>query len=98
MLVRELGRLDKQFRITICGSYRRGLTEMDDIDIMLTHDKYVSQSFIDHNKESIDVSEYIIQNKASPKCLIDEVIHELTKIGFIYDTIALGETKYMVLL
>lgn len=97
-MIREIRSLDPHFTVTICGSYRRQEATIDDIDVMLTHEKYVSTSFIEDNKDSIDISEYTIQNKASPKFLLDEVIQRLVKIGFIVDTIAEGETKYMVCL
>jgi hypothetical protein len=69
---------------------------MDDIDVMLTHKKFVSSNFIEHYQDSIDVSDYTIQHKDSSKFLLDEVVNHLIKIGFITDTIAEGEMKFMV--
>ena len=38
----EFKKVDPLYQITICGSYRRGLPSSGDIDILLTHKKYVS--------------------------------------------------------
>ena len=96
LLVREIHSFDPRFTVTICGSYRRHETNIDDIDVMLTHETYVSSDFIDDNKDSINVKDYTIQNVSSSRFLLDSVIKQLIKIGFITDTIAEGETKYMV--
>ncbi len=39
---REVGKLDGQFEITICGSYRRGKAESGDIDTLISHPSYTS--------------------------------------------------------
>nr|XP_018917447.1 PREDICTED: DNA polymerase beta-like [Bemisia tabaci] len=38
----ELTKLDKDFQITICGSYRRGKAESGDMDVLITHPNYTS--------------------------------------------------------
>lgn len=39
---REVHKVDSEYLITICGSYRRGKSESGDIDVLLTHPSYSS--------------------------------------------------------
>uniref|UniRef100_A0AAY4E267 DNA polymerase n=1 Tax=Denticeps clupeoides TaxID=299321 RepID=A0AAY4E267_9TELE len=44
LILRELKELDPEYIGTICGSYRRGAESSGDIDILLTHPLFTSQS------------------------------------------------------
>ena len=41
VLQKEIKRIDKQLLFEICGSYRRGVKTSGDIDVLLTHPKYI---------------------------------------------------------
>uniref|UniRef100_A0A8C6WJP2 DNA polymerase n=1 Tax=Neogobius melanostomus TaxID=47308 RepID=A0A8C6WJP2_9GOBI len=44
LILGELDKIDEEYIGTICGSYRRGAASSGDIDILLTHPKYTSQT------------------------------------------------------
>ncbi|XP_061585500.1 DNA polymerase beta [Cololabis saira] len=44
LIHRELEKIDTEYIGTICGSYRRGAASSGDIDILLTHPDYTSQT------------------------------------------------------
>ncbi|KAK5638695.1 hypothetical protein RI129_012990 [Pyrocoelia pectoralis] len=44
ILQREIFKLDPEYKITICGSYRRGKLESGDIDTLITHPSFTSKS------------------------------------------------------
>ncbi|XP_075211388.1 DNA polymerase beta-like isoform X2 [Lycorma delicatula] len=44
MLKKSVLELDSDYLVTICGSYRRGKPESGDIDVLLTHPDYTSNS------------------------------------------------------
>ncbi|XP_078050542.1 DNA polymerase beta [Augochlora pura] len=72
-------KLNNDYIVTICGSYRRGKQESGDIDVLLTHPTYTFKE-----KDS--------KKKVS---LLKDVVECLEKKTFIIDTISLGETKFM---
>ena len=39
----ELKKLDENYQVTICGSYRRGLASSGDVDFLLTHSDFTSE-------------------------------------------------------
>ncbi|KAK9874221.1 hypothetical protein WA026_002574 [Henosepilachna vigintioctopunctata] len=70
---------DKEFVITVCGSYRRGKAESGDIDFLITH-----PSFKKKRKKSSDSSN-----------LLKKIVHILEDAQLITDTLSLGDTKFM---
>ena len=72
--------IDPQLKICICGSYRRGLSQSGDIDVLITH-------------PSIRTSEQLI---TSSRNFLKELVSLLTQEGFIIDHLTTqGKTKYM---
>ena len=60
---------------------------------MLTHPNYVSLSYEPHESHQENL---IIQTKASPKGLLENVINKFIEIGFVTDVISFGDNKFMV--
>ncbi|XP_018326619.1 DNA polymerase beta [Agrilus planipennis] len=75
----EVHKLDGDYKITICGSYRRGKLEISDIDILVTHPKYSSSDHEHHKKNTY----------------LENIVECLKKYGLITETISLGESKFM---
>ena len=44
LISRHVAGIDKRYRSTICGSYRRGLPTSGDIDMLVTHPTFTSLS------------------------------------------------------
>jgi hypothetical protein len=89
--------IDDKFIVHMCGSYRRGTEFSNDIDILITHPKFISKSFAKTHNISQDNDKYIIQYKATPRPLMDKIINKLTDIKFLReDVIAYGDAKFMV--
>ena len=82
------------FLVNMCGSYRRGLATSKDIDIMLTHPRFVSESFAKAHK-NMPHPEFIVQGTDSPRGLIQRVIDRLFEVTFLVDEISFGDTKFM---
>ncbi|KAI5702445.1 hypothetical protein M8J75_000184 [Diaphorina citri] len=74
--------LDPQFKLTVCGSYRRGLPECGDVDVLLTHPSFVSSSCPKQQKKSGTV-------------LLKQVVEHLKNRQLVDETLALGDVKYM---
>ena len=74
--------IDENYIITVCGSYRRGKKESGDIDILLTHPDFTS------NSKSKDKKKHTTHLKS--------VVKHLEEIKLITDTISQGESKFMV--
>ncbi|KRT86188.1 hypothetical protein AMK59_1203 [Oryctes borbonicus] len=49
----EVEKLDEDYEITICGSYRRGQPESGDIDALITHPHYTSEMCNKQNKDRL---------------------------------------------
>lgn len=64
----EIGSLDSQFNITICGSYRRGKKESGDIDTLISHHTFTSS-----DRKSSKLLESVV-NKLKECGLIVETI------------------------
>lgn len=77
ILLKEVHNVDKSYIATVCGSYRRGASSSGDIDCLMTHPSYTSQS-----------------TKHKPE-LLHTVVDRLKEVGFVTDTISLGDTKFM---
>ncbi|XP_044764101.1 DNA polymerase beta-like [Coccinella septempunctata] len=77
---KHVSELDKDFVITICGSYRRGKPESGDIDTLITHPSYTNTKK---------------RKKSEPGGLLTKIVDVLKECGLITDTLSLGETKFM---
>ncbi|BES87960.1 DNA polymerase [Nesidiocoris tenuis] len=75
----ELGKLDSEYLITICGSYRRGKLESGDIDVLVTHPSFTSET----------------KDKHLAASLLKKVVSCLEAKQLITDTISLGDVKFM---
>ncbi len=58
-----------------------------------THPSYVSLSYEPHGSHRENL---IVQTKASPKGLLENVINKFIEIGFVTDVISFGDNKFMV--
>uniref|UniRef100_A0A1B6ECW4 DNA polymerase n=1 Tax=Clastoptera arizonana TaxID=38151 RepID=A0A1B6ECW4_9HEMI len=74
--------LDSEYLTTICGSYRRGLPDSGDVDVLLTHPSYTSNDTGKNGKK-----------KAST--ILNTVIKLLQDTHLITETISLGDVKFM---
>ena len=74
------------FKAEIAGSYRRGLPNSGDIDVLLTLEKV--GYFREHHKH--DVSKDMYKKDIS---LFHDYINELKEIGYITDILSLGANK-----
>lgn len=80
MLKKYIYELNEEYIITVCGSYRRGKETSGDIDVLITHPKYISEE-----KES-----------KKKNGLLKNIVEYLEKKQLITDTMSLGPTKFMV--
>ncbi|XP_073977628.1 DNA polymerase beta-like [Rhodnius prolixus] len=76
---KEIGTVDEDYLITICGSYRRGKTESGDVDVLITHPRFDSEN----------------TDKQRPTKLLKSVVSALEQKNLITDTISLGDVKFM---
>lgn len=73
-------KLDKDLIFVICGSYRRGKETSGDVDMLLTHKKFIK-------KDNIEKHGY------NP---LKKLVNILTKVGFLVDHLTIdGNHKYM---
>ncbi|KAF7406255.1 hypothetical protein HZH68_005624 [Vespula germanica] len=79
MLKKYIYELNKEYIITVCGSYRRGKEASGDIDVLITHPNYISEE-----KESKKKND-----------LLKNIVEYLEKKQLITDTMSLGSTKFM---
>ncbi|KAF2896363.1 hypothetical protein ILUMI_09826 [Ignelater luminosus] len=75
----EVSNLDSEYRVTICGSYRRGKIESGDVDTLITHTSYTSKT----------------KDKNLKANLLKNIVQMLEKCHLITETISLGDTKFM---
>jgi len=78
---KHISAVDSKLVATVCGSFRRGAVSSGDIDILLGHPDYVSNS--------------LPSPKKKPD-LVKRVAEKMEEEGFVTDTLSLGETKFMV--
>jgi DNA polymerase beta len=74
-------KLDPEYDVTICGSYRRGKATSGDIDVLLTHPQH---------KSSTTKSEKTTSSLKS-------IVEALESTDIVIDTISLGHNKFMVI-
>jgi DNA polymerase beta len=90
LIIKEIEFLDTNYNITIAGSFRRGALSSGDIDVLITHPNYTSltsQVSSPAKKKSTKTSEH--------GELLKVIVKHLEKKGFITDTMAFGDTKFM---
>nr|CAI5817277.1 unnamed protein product [Callosobruchus analis] len=79
VLMKELFKLDPEYKVTICGSFRRGKQESGDIDTLITH-------------AGLDSAKIDKKHKSN---LLKNIVKALEKYGLVKETLSLGETKFM---
>ncbi|CAH1111989.1 unnamed protein product [Psylliodes chrysocephalus] len=79
LLVKYIKNIDPEYKISICGSYRRGKSESGDIDTLITHPSWTSDKVDKKHKNN----------------MLKNIVNVLEKCGLITDTLSLGETKFM---
>jgi len=75
--------IDIKYIATVCGSYRRGALSSGDIDLLLTHQEFISEETGKHDKHKKEGE------------LLHKVVKALEEDGLITDTISHGDTKFM---
>lgn len=66
---REIGKLDSRFEMTICGSYRRGKPESGDIDVLLSHPTFTSES----KKKNITLLADVVKTLENCGLIVDTI-------------------------
>ncbi|KAF5920669.1 hypothetical protein HPG69_014706 [Diceros bicornis minor] len=90
IVLNEVKKVDSEYIATVCGSFRRGAESSGDMDVLLTHPSFTSDS----TKQSNCSFAYSLIMILQPK-LLHRVVEQLQKIHFITDTLSKGETKFM---
>ncbi|KAK9754824.1 DNA polymerase beta palm [Popillia japonica] len=67
----ELCKLDPDYQITICGSYRREKSESGDIDVLITHPKYHSSGTHAKHNDRLKRIVATLEKSGSPSTTID---------------------------
>lgn len=62
LLFKNIKKINSEIIFTVCGSYRRQLPKSSDIDILLTHPKYI-KGIDDYNNLLIQIIEYLVDKK-----------------------------------
>jgi DNA polymerase/3'-5' exonuclease PolX len=91
LILKEIEAIDTKYVATICGSFRRGLSASSDIDILITHPNYVSDTEITKSSKSKKS-----ESKSTARELLEKIINKLTDLKIICDSLAFGDTKFMV--
>uniref|UniRef100_A0A8D8Y5W8 DNA polymerase n=1 Tax=Cacopsylla melanoneura TaxID=428564 RepID=A0A8D8Y5W8_9HEMI len=84
LLKTAIAEMDPLYELTICGSYRRGLPSCGDIDVLLTHPAYVSNTSNPDPKQ-----------KKTATDLLKIVVERLQQKNLVDETLALGDVKFM---
>ena len=84
LIQKQLRSIDKRFTATVCGSYRRGLPTSGDIDMLVTHPTFTSETSQSESKSG-----------GPGGNLLKTVVEVLETEGLITDTISHGGTKFM---
>jgi len=84
LIQKQLRSIDKRFTATVCGSYRRGLPTSGDIDMLITHPTFTSETSQTESKSG-----------GPGGNLLKTVVEVLETEGLITDTISHGGTKFM---
>lgn len=89
LITSKIKEIDKKYNVVICGSYRRGKSFSNDIDVLVTHPQF--HIYQKHPKPFSQTNEkcYEIKKHGSLK----SIVSSLSK--FIPDDMALGPYKYM---
>lgn len=86
MVLKEAQEIDDKYILTVCGSFRRGGSSSNDIDILITHPTYTSETKRSPGSKKVD-----------PKGLLEQIVNRLVEKGFVTDVLGFGQLKFAVI-
>ena len=88
---KRVNKLDKNYVMTVCGSYRREAESSGDIDVLLTHPSFV----VEEAWDSEDTERWVRSQGKKAGNLLRAVVSDLEDADIVTDTLSQGETKVL---
>jgi len=88
---KRVNKLDKNYVMTVCGSYRREAESSGDIDVLLTHPSFV----VEEAGDSEDTERGVRSQGKKAGHLLRAAVLDLEDADIVTDTLSQGETKFM---
>ena len=88
---KRVNKLDKNYVMTVCGSYRREAESSGDIDVLLTHPSFV----VEEAGDSEDTERGVRSQGKKAGHLLRAAVSDLEDADIVTDTLSQGETKVL---